>query len=130
MSISTTPSAPPLLDATRVADIRTTMSRHVGVVRDETSLATASDALESIAGEMSADCEPSRRTWEAVNILTVAMAMVAAAQARTESRGCHRRSDHPEPRPEWVRHLDVTLSASDRTNNNDTGGPISVEERP
>jgi L-aspartate oxidase len=65
--------------------------------------------------------EPSRRSWEATNILTVATAMVAAASARTESRGCHRRSDHPTSRPEWVRHLDVTL---------DGIGTIAVEDRP
>jgi L-aspartate oxidase len=53
--------------------------------------------------------EPSRRTWEATNILTVATAVVAAANARTESRGCHRRADHPDPVPEWQRHLDVRL---------------------
>jgi L-aspartate oxidase len=107
------------------------------VLRDELSLASAAGALGSIAMTMRsatrsggpgsfdddapAAVEPSRRTWEATNILTVATAMVAAARARTESRGCHRRSDHPEPDPSWVRHLDVTLDAT---------GTISVEDRP
>jgi L-aspartate oxidase len=76
---------------------------------------------ETPAGESPPRPEPSRRTWEATNILTVATAMVAAAAARTESRGCHRRSDHPSPRPEWVRHLDVTLDAT---------GTINVTDRP
>ena len=47
--------------------------------------------------------------WEATNLLTVGSAVVAAAAAREESRGCHRRSDFPEPRDEWLRHLDVRL---------------------
>jgi L-aspartate oxidase len=76
---------------------------------------------ETPAGESPPRPEPSRRTWEATNILTVATAMVAAAAARTESRGCHRRSDHPIPNPEWVRHLDVTLDAA---------GTINVTDRP
>jgi L-aspartate oxidase len=126
-----------LLDAARLREVRAVMSRHVGVLRDELSLASAAGALGSIAMTMRsatrsggpgsfdddapAPVEPSRRTWEATNILTVATAMVAAARARTESRGCHRRSDHPEPDPSWVRHLDVTLDAT---------GTISVEDRP
>jgi L-aspartate oxidase len=46
--------------------------------------------------------------------------MVAAATARTESRGCHRRTDHPEPRPEWVAHLSIGLPESDDL------GPVTV----
>jgi L-aspartate oxidase len=125
-----------LLDPARLREVRAVMSRHVGVVRDELSLASAAGALGAIAramrsakrganDELDADApprpEPSRRTWEATNILTVATAMVAAASARTESRGCHRRSDHPAALPEWIRHLDVTL---------DSAGAIGVEDRP
>jgi len=123
-----------LLDPARLREVRAVMSRHVGVVRDELSLTSAAGALGSIARGMRSatrgddrfpheapvPVEPSRRSWEATNILTVATAMVAAASARTESRGCHRRSDHPEPRPEWLRHLDVTL---------DSSGAVSVEDR-
>jgi aspartate oxidase len=126
----------PLLNPARLREVRAVMSRHVGVVRDELSLSSAAGALGAIARSMRsakrspagqaaddtpAPVEPSRRTWEATNILTVATAMVAAAAARTESRGCHRRSDHPSPRPEWVRHLDVTLDAA---------GTIDVSDRP
>ena len=55
---------------------------------------------------------PSQAAYEATNVATVARALLAAATARTESRGCHRRSDHPEPRPEWVTHLHVGLASS------------------
>jgi aspartate oxidase len=111
-----------LLDPARLREVRAVMSRHVGVLRDEMSLASATGALGSIAhamrsakrtGEIDDQAiEPSRRTWEGTNILTVASAIVAAARTRHESRGCHRRSDYPEPRDEWLRHLDVTLDAS------------------
>jgi hypothetical protein len=47
--------------------------------------------------------------WEATNLLTVAGALTAAAQTRTESRGCHRRTDWTEQRDEWLTHLDVCL---------------------
>jgi aspartate oxidase len=107
------------------------MSRHVGVLRDEMSLASATGALGSIAHAMRSAkrtgeiddraIEPSRRTWEGTNILTVASAIVAAARTRHESRGCHRRSDYPEPRDVWLRHLDVTLDAS---------GALDVADRP
>ena len=45
-------------------------------------------------------------------MLTIARAMVAMALARTESRGCHRRVDHPEPLDVWRTHLTVTLDRS------------------
>jgi L-aspartate oxidase len=111
-----------LLDPARLREVRAVMSRHVGVLRDEMSLASATGALGSIARGMRSakrtgdvddlPIEPSRRTWEGTNILTVATAVVAAARTRHESRGCHRRSDYPEPRAEWLRHLDVTLDAT------------------
>jgi L-aspartate oxidase len=41
---------------------------------------------------------------ETTNLHTVSTVIAIAARNRTESRGCHRRSDFPEPRPEWQHH--------------------------
>jgi aspartate oxidase len=100
-----------LLDPTLLHELRSTMSRGVGVLRSAESLDAAAAGLRGLAARMSADVVPSRASWEATNLLTVATAMVAAAQARTESRGCHRRTDHPESLEAWRRHLAVTLRA-------------------
>jgi L-aspartate oxidase len=84
------------------------MSRHVGVVRDEASLAAAAAAVaEAAVGD--ANVTPSRTAFEVTNLLTVAAGVVAAAGRRAESRGCHRRSDHPEPRDEWRCRQTVTI---------------------
>ena len=86
-----------LLDPVRMTEVRAVMSRHVAVLRDAGSLATAAGALGAITRGLADDVVPSRRAWEGTNLLTVAGAVVAAATARTESRGCHRRTDHPAP---------------------------------
>jgi L-aspartate oxidase len=70
------------------------------------------EVLARLSGEVSETTKASRRSWEATNLLTVATAVVLAALARTESRGCHRRSDNPEPRDEWRKHLGVVLDDS------------------
>jgi L-aspartate oxidase len=110
-----------LLDPAHLAEMRSVMSREVGVLRSEKSLRAAASALDSLAGRMDVDVEPGRASWEATNLLTVASAMVAAARRRTESRGCHRRTDHPDPDDAWRRHLAVTLGAD---------GRITVGDRP
>ena len=101
-----------LLDPVRMTEVRAVMSRHVAVLRDASSLATAAGALGAITRGLTDDVVPSRRAWEGTNLLTVAGAVVAAATARTESRGCHRRTDHPEPRDVWLTHLDVGVDLS------------------
>ena len=100
-----------LFDPVRLREVKAAMSRHVGVVRDASGLAMAMGALGTLGRSSSPEVEPSRASWEATNLLTVASAIVSAAMARTESRGCHRRRDHPESDPAWVRHLEVVLDA-------------------
>ncbi len=110
-----------LIDPNRIREPRAVMSRHVGVLRDAMSLTTAAGALGAIARDLPSTTPPSRRSWEGTNVLTVAAAVVAAARQRTESRGCHRRTDFPTPDARWLTHLDVTL---DPVGNLDvTGGP-------
>jgi L-aspartate oxidase len=95
-----------LADPSSRVMIRRTMSRHVGMVRDEAGLSEAAEVLDGI--ETGAEVLADRRSFEATNLLTVAVAVVAAARARTESRGCHRRRDHPDTDPSWRRRQAVT----------------------
>jgi L-aspartate oxidase len=92
--------------------VRSTMSRHVGVARTPDGLAAAQTALAEIASAVSPDVCANRRAFEATNLLTIAASVVEAASARTESRGCHRRTDFTEPRPVWLLHLTERLDQS------------------
>ena len=81
------------------APITAATTRYAGVLRD-------ADGLAELAG-----CSPPSRgraggpldlaAVEITALHTVATLLAAAALARTESRGCHRRPDVPETRPEW-----------------------------
>lgn len=99
-----------LLSASDRAELRSTMSRHVVVMRRPEGLEAAAKTLDALADRVSAEVVPSLRAYEATNMLTVATALVATASARTESRGCHRRTDYTEPRDVWRTHLDVRLA--------------------
>ena len=98
-----------LLDDSLRAHVRVTMSKHVGVLRRPEGLQATMDALDVAAEKIDAKTPASRRNFEATNILTVATAVAASALARTESRGCHRRTDTVEAREIWLRHLQVSL---------------------
>lgn len=104
-----------LLDDSLRANVRVLMSKHVGVLRRPDGLQSAIDALAVTAEKIDANTVPSRRNFEATNILTVATAVAASALARTESRGCHRRTDTTEARDIWLRHLQVSLQHNQLT---------------
>lgn len=110
--LSPSPVATALVDPADRPTIRSTMSRWVGVLRDPDDLASAASALDRVAGAARVDVAPSRAAWEATNLLTVARAVVAAAAVRTESRGCHRRTDFTEPRDVWRTHLRLGIDAA------------------
>jgi len=103
-----------LLDPARLPEVRSAMSRHVAVLRDASSLALAGDEVAAIARSLDRGVEPSVQSWESTNLLTVATAVIAAASARTESRGCHRRTDFADPRDVWRTSIDVRLDAAGR----------------
>ena len=95
-------------------DLQGTMTRLAGVSRSDESLADAQAELVRLAASISATVHPVSPAAHTVdvaveelrNLVEVAAAVVAAARARVESRGCHTRSDHPESSPaERVRQL-------------------------
>jgi succinate dehydrogenase / fumarate reductase flavoprotein subunit len=85
-------------------ELRNTMWEECGVVRDEAGLQRALvriDAIRDVLPEI--DVRPSEEGWsDLAHVLdlraglTLAEATVRGALARTESRGCHNRSDYPE----------------------------------
>ena len=88
------------------------MTRGAGVLRSGDSLhATAAPIAELAAGRAATRTD----SWEATNLVTVANILVAAAQCRTETRGCHWREDFPEARPEWAGHLLASIDADGAT---------------
>jgi L-aspartate oxidase len=98
-----------LIDDSLRAQVRTTMSKYVGVLRSPDGLAAAIDVLSVIAEKSDSSIDANRRNFEATNMLSVALAVSVAALERTESRGCHRRTDVTVPLDRWRTHLDVSL---------------------
>ncbi|MGW3013305.1 L-aspartate oxidase [Streptomyces sp. NPDC001219] len=126
---------PLLAPETRTA-VQRTMTAGAGVLRSAESLARAAAELDRLhreatvaalpAGDEPAGAtatrsagpadrkapEPGVEAWEATNLLCVARVLVAAAQRRAETRGCHWREDHPDrDDASWRRHFRITLAA-------------------
>jgi len=91
-----TPQAPAEGDtAARRATLQRTMTRCAGVLRSATSLEEARATVDAMAAEPSGH-PMTPAAYELVNLVTVAEALLTAAQVRAESRGCHTRQDFPE----------------------------------
>lgn len=77
--------------------LQRTMSTDCGVVRDAEGLRLATGTLGDLA-QLEVDL-PARSiaSYEVIDLLRVARAIVASATARTESRGAHTRLEYPEP---------------------------------
>ncbi|MDW5325518.1 L-aspartate oxidase [Plantactinospora sp. KLBMP9567] len=78
------------------------MTRGAGVLRSADSLRATAAELGTLGATRGA---PRTASWEATNLVTVAAALVGAAYARQETRGCHWREDHSESRDDWLGHL-------------------------
>jgi L-aspartate oxidase len=84
------------------ASVQRAMTLDAGVVRSAPSLAAAGEALAEVGAavdEAWAAAPGSAAVAEVANLVACGRALVAAATARTESRGNHWRSDHPETDP-------------------------------
>lgn len=71
------------------------MTDGAGVLRDAASLARAAETVAVLASALSAPGDRDPDGWELANLVSVADALLAAATARTESRGAHTRTDFP-----------------------------------
>ncbi|WP_083410727.1 L-aspartate oxidase [Mycolicibacterium rutilum] len=99
--VTAAPPEPAVRRALPRRDLQRAMTKHAGVVRD-------ADGLRLLAKELdTARPRPidSRATFEDVALTTVATGVAAAAMARTESRGCHHRSDFPDAEGQFARSL-------------------------
>ncbi len=88
-------------DSRDVAELRHTMTDHVGVVRDRRGLIRALEVISAI--------EAKSISRQMRNRLITAKLIAVAALRREESRGAHFRSDFPEPRAELARRNYLTL---------------------
>lgn len=103
----------PAVDAAAVrTEVQHAMSVWAGVMRSETGLAECAALLERTVAAL-----PRRSTDEAVaevrNLAEIGRVLVAAARARTESRGTHARIDFPDTDPSQ-RHRQVVASPTQR----------------
>ena len=88
-------------------DLQHAMSTDAGVMRSAEGLAACTEVVRSTL----AGLDPSATdvaTAEVRNLAQIALVLVAAATARTESRGTHARVDHPATDPAQRHRLVVS----------------------
>ena len=79
------------------------MWEKVGIVRSGDGLARAKAVLSAWQASLPAPTD--RPSHELADLLTCGRLVSEAALLREESRGAHWRSDFPEAREEWRRHI-------------------------
>ena len=109
LAVSQRPGPPlPACDVHPVADrdaVQQAMSAHAGIGRDAAGLATAS----AVVGATTWRPVRTPRDAEDAGLTLAAAALLAAATARTETRGCHVRTDHPRTAARRRHSLTVML---------------------
>jgi L-aspartate oxidase len=103
-----TETASGLVEAAARGELQRAMTEGAGVLRDADSLATTGKLISDLADRASDSPDP--ETWETTNLVTIAAALVDAAERRAETRGCHWREDFPDRddehwRVRWVTQL-------------------------
>lgn len=90
----------PMLTENHRKALQKVMTEKVGIVRDEESLTSALQQMESWEEYLNYPCH-SMEEWETQNMLTIASVVVNSALTRKESRGAHYRSDYPATDPNY-----------------------------
>ena len=83
--------------------LQSLMWENVGIVRDGASLFRAKAILSAWHAALPPPTD--RPSHELADLLLCARLVTEAALLRQESRGAHYRSDFPQPREEWRRHI-------------------------
>ncbi len=100
-----------LVDSAAVPELQQRMTDDAGGLRSHDGLERAAKTLTSLAADSGVTA--CTEAWEATNLVTVAAALVAAAQARQETRGSHWREDFPDRDDVgWSGHLDTVLDSA------------------
>lgn len=107
-----------LVEAAARPELQRGMTEGAGVLRDAGSLATTAKLLADLTERSTDAAGPD--TWETTNLVTIATALVDAADRREETRGCHWRDDYSERDDEhwqvrWVSRLDTDGRSVGRT---------------
>jgi L-aspartate oxidase len=84
--------------------LKSLMWRQMGVERTQAQIEDAVTKIRLWTRAVSELGAGEPATWELLNLLTVAHLAALGAQARTESRGVHYRTDHPAPQAAWRAH--------------------------
>lgn len=84
--------------------LKSLMWRHMGVIRAKDRLEESLPLLELWSRATLEFAKIGPRSWELVNMLSIARLSIIGALARTESRGVHFRSDHPAQNEAWRAH--------------------------
>jgi L-aspartate oxidase len=88
------------IDPTARTVITSAITRDAGVLRDGDGLARLTGVLAAVP-RLAANRRLDLAAVETTALHTAATLLTAAAASRPESRGCHRRTDASDTRPEW-----------------------------
>ena len=122
------------------AELQTVMERHCGVFRNQDVLDEGVVAVrelrrrleDAVIGDTGSVFNTARiEALELENLMDVALATVVSAAGRTESRGAHSRTDHPDRDDEhWLRHSLFSLEGEALDYKPVRTRPLSVESFP
>ena len=90
------------------------MWRNVGIQRDAEGLQHAAQQVDFWDRYVSQREFSDLEGWQLQNMLLVARLMIAAAAARTESRGVHFRSDFPQSDAHLAQHIVINTASIGR----------------
>ena len=88
--------------------LKSLMWRQLGIERSGAPLEEADDRIGLWMRAVRELAPDEQATWELLNMLTVSRLVGIGARVRQESRGVHRRADHPNASDDWIAHTRVT----------------------